>query len=359
VDNIEDTKTFTTDIENQSGVPVLLIPTPRGTYFPSFVKLPNVNENQANFIIESWKAFTGQQDNPQLVKAVYDAMKMEMSQGKPDIGVLQSYINHYITILESEPISGIGTGADVGRNIARLNINNDGHLYLQSKLGDEWFDNNGKPIVTANQLPPNIMAHLGNLLTTIKFTNSKNKNLVGINSTAKVPFVTIENGKVKTTMMTYNEYIMQNASTYVEEGIQSKNKDGDWIYFANPVIKMSSNTENIVVETKTEVEVGDTFEEPPAGTEVAPTSTEGTTEKEKVAKIYEQLQSGEKMIFDFTEEEQALIKKYDEDLNLRSVEETVTTPAEINVDDIFANLDRVATANEMTDEQIKEQQDKC
>jgi hypothetical protein len=263
IDNIEDTKSFTDDIDKQSGVPVLLIPTPKGTLFPTYIKLPNVNEGQASFIIEAWKAFTNQTENPELVKAVYDAVGVTVSAGKPDIGVLQNYIDHYITILDKE-VLGTGLGTDLPGNVARLNINNEGHLYIQSKLGDQWFNNDGKPIVTANQLPSDIMSHLQNLLTTVKFTNAKNKKLAGINSTVKVPFVTMENGKMKITPMTYNQYIMERASTYIEEGINSKNKNGDWVYFANPVIKMSSNTENIVVPPKVEVkEVGTIFETPP------------------------------------------------------------------------------------------------
>jgi len=263
IDGVEDTKSFTENIDNQSGVPVILVPTPKGTFFPAYIKLPNVNEGQAAFIIEAWKAFTNQAQNPELVKAVYDAVGVSVSAGKPDIGVLQNYIDHYITILDKTPLSSIGTGADVSSNVARLNINNDGHLYIQSKLGDQWFDNGGKPIVTENQLPSDIMSHLQNLLTTVKFTNAKNKKLAGINSTVKVPFVTMENGKMKITPMTYNQYIMERASTYIEEGINSKNKNGDWVYFANPVIKMSSNTENIVIPPLVETEVCDTFEESP------------------------------------------------------------------------------------------------
>jgi len=283
-------------------MPVLLVPTPTGTFFPTFIKIPTVNTNQASFILESWKAFTGQQDNPELVKAVYNAMGMQMSEGKPDIGVLQSYIDHYITILESDSLSAIGNGTDLPNNVARLNITNDGHLYIQSKLADQWYDNGGKPIVLADQLPDNVMAHLQNLLTTVKF--AKGRNLKGINSIEKIPFVSIENGKVKISSMTYNEYIMQGASTYIEKGIESKNKNNDWVYFANPVIKMTTDTqgtENKIDSQKVEAVVEDKFEGAPP----------------------------------------------------------VTSSTEVNADDLFDMLDRAATANEMTDKQIEEQKKKC
>jgi len=302
IDGVENTKSFSENIDDQSGMPVLLVPTPTGTFFPTFIKIPTVNTNQASFILESWKAFTGQQDNPELVKAVYNAMGMQMSEGKPDIGVLQSYIDHYITILESDSLSAIGNGTDLPNNVARLNITNDGHLYIQSKLADQWYDNGGKPIVLADQLPDNVMAHLQNLLTTVKF--AKGRNLKGINSIEKIPFVSIENGKVKISSMTYNEYIMQGASTYIEKGIESKNKNNDWVYFANPVIKMTTDTqgtENKIDSQKVEAVVEDKFEGAPP----------------------------------------------------------VTSSTEVNADDLFDMLDRAATANEMTDKQIEEQKKKC
>ena len=242
IDNLAYTETFNGDnIKASEGTSVLLLPTPTGTYFPTFVKLPKVNTDQAVFILSAWKAFTGQEENPELIKAVYNALGLTMSEGNPDIGVLQRYVNHYITILESDELSSSGTGVEVKAGTARLNITNKGHLYFQVKTKDAWIDNGGKPYVKASELPDDMISLMSNLLTTIKFTDKSNRSLVGINSTKKIPFVSIENGKVVTKMMTYNEYIMQNASTYVENGIPSKNKDGDWVYFANPVIKMSTS----------------------------------------------------------------------------------------------------------------------
>jgi hypothetical protein len=275
IDGIEDTKSFTDDIDNQNGVSVLLLPTPRGTFFPTYVKLPKVSENNAKLIIEAWKAFTGETANPKLIESIYKALGMEMSEGKPDIGVLQKYVDHYITSLKKEELSEIGNGTDVANGLARINITSQGHLYIQVKSMDgEWFNNDGKPIVLSSELPGNVISLMQNLITTVKFTNPKSPNLVGINNPKKVPFVTIENNQVKVVPMTYNEYVMQGAMTYVENGTPSKNKDGDWVYFANPVIKMSSNTEAIVVKPKDEeVVVGDTFEAPP----VTITSSESET----------------------------------------------------------------------------------
>jgi hypothetical protein len=282
IDKVENTKSFTEEIDNQSGVSVLLLPTPRGTFFPTYVKLPKVSENKAKLIIEAWKAFVGETMNPKLVEGIYKALGMEMSEGKPDIGVLQRYVDQFITRLKKEQLSEIGNGSDVANGLARLNITAQGHLYLQVKTADgEWFNNDGKPIVLSSELPGNVISLMQNLLTTVKFTDPRNPNLVGINNTKKVPFVTIQNNEVKITPMTYNEYIMQNAMTYVEEGIPSKNKDGDWVYFANPVIKMSSNTDAIVVKPKEEeVVVGDTFEKPPVVTP-APTAPVSDIEKRR------------------------------------------------------------------------------
>jgi len=413
IDGIENTKSFSEDIDDHSGTPVLLVPTPTGTFFPTFIKIPTVNINQASFILESWKAFTGQQDNPELVKAVYNAMGMQMSEGKPDIGVLQSYIDHYITILESDSLSAIGNGTDLPNNVARLNITNDGHLYIQSKLADQWYDNGGKPIVLADQLPDNVMAHLQNLLTTVKF--AKGRNLKGINSIEKIPFVSIENGKMKISSMTYNEYIMQGASTYIEKGIESKNKNNDWVYFANPVIKMTTDTqgtENKIDSQKVEAVVEDKFEEAP------PVASAETIEKTKIEKQINDIkgsslgfsskvipgtskwtEDGTKVtfiksqrdkfnrgneIFEVTrpngskfevlvdyrqrptsgfgsEKEIPFQAEYSENPKalFDQINNLQTATTEVNADDLFDMLDRAATANEMTDKQIEEQKKKC
>jgi hypothetical protein len=283
IDNIEEV-----EMKNNEGASLLLLPTPRGTYFPTSIKLPRVSTDQANFIIESWKAFTGQQENQELVKAIYDAQGLVMSEGTPDIGVLQNYIDQYITILDKNELSVSG-GVELPNGTARLNITDKGHLYLQVKAKDgTWFNNNGKPIVTADKLPDDAISLMQNLLTTVKFTNSKNKSLVGINNPKKIGFVSIENGKVVKKMMTYNEYIMQNASTYVENGIPSKNKTGDWVYFANPVVKMTStpvNTndgaKNPLVQTQPAQDPGDTFDTPPSPVTPKPvTPTDPKTEIE-------------------------------------------------------------------------------
>ena len=109
---------------------------------------------------------------------------------------------------------------------------------------------------------------LQNLRTTIKFEDRRNSDLSGINSTKQVNFLSIEDGKLTSKKMTYNQYIMERATTPVEKGTPSENKNGDWVYFANPVVKMdySKPVEEDVNFEKEKIEpipVSNLFEEAP------------------------------------------------------------------------------------------------
>jgi hypothetical protein len=140
---------------------------------------------------------------------------------------------------------------------------------------------------------------MDNLITTIRFTDSKNDSLLGINETNKVSIFGVKDNKFYSKKMTYNQYIMEGAKTYLEKGVESKNKYNDWVYFANPVIKFQY-TEPIKEDTL------------------------------------------------FNEDE---IKK--EEPVLKEVFET--EPEE----DLFAQLERAVIANKITDNEVKEESKKC
>lgn len=298
---VQEASSFNDNIDKLSGVPALMIPTPVGTFMPTYVGLPKVDKGQAEFIIEAWKAFTGKTDNDELVSAVYNSLNRKQSEGLPDIGVLRDYISQYITNLENtKKLDRVGNGSEAPKASARLNIYNDGNIGLEvrDEKTDQWFNNNGKPIRIEEDLPDNIIDLLQNLRTTIKFENRRNSDLVGINSTKKINFLTMNEGKLVSKEMTYNQYIMDRATTLLEKGTPSENKNKDWVYFANPVVKM---------EYSKTVEEDSNFEK---------------EEKETipVAGLFE------------------------------------SAPDE---DDLFAQLERAAAANNMTDEQVKEEADKC
>lgn len=299
--NVQEASSFNKEINNLSGVPALMIPTPIGTYMPTYIGLPKVDKGQAEFIIEAWKAFTGKTENPGLVSAVYNTLNRTQSEGTPDIGVLRDYISQYITNLENpKKLDRVGNGSEAPKGSARLNIYNDGNIGIEVKdeKTDEWFNNGGKPIRTVEDLPANIIDLLQNLRTTIKFENRRNSDLVGINSTKKIKFLSMKDGKLISKEMTYNEYIMERATTNLEKGTQSENTNKDWVYFANPVVKMEYSQ--------------------------AP----------------------------------------EEDLNFENEEKESVVPADTfesvpDEEDLFAQLERAIAANNMTEEQVKEEANKC
>ena len=72
----------------------------------------------------------------------------------------------------------------------------------------------------------------------------------------------MENGKLISKDMTYNENLLDKATTLVEKGTQSETAQKDWVYFANPVLKMTlgeAKVEDVFDEEKEEVVPGDTF----------------------------------------------------------------------------------------------------
>lgn len=239
IDNVVPTDSFSADnMANYQGVTVLMLPTPTGQWFPSFIKLPNVTTEQSEFIIEAWKAFTGQTNNPEIVKAVYDAMGLSQSSDGFGVGVLRDYIDHYITVLNTDKLSRVGNGSDVRPGSARLNITNKGGLELQVKdANGNWFST-AEPIMKAEQLPVDYLEKMTNLRTTVKLSSLRNDSLKGINSTEQSTILSMKNGKLVKQNIMYNQYVMDRAGTFVDKGVQSKNTFGDWVYFANPVLKM-------------------------------------------------------------------------------------------------------------------------
>jgi hypothetical protein len=249
--NVIETVSFTKNVDRLSGVPALMLPSPTGKFMPTFIGLPKVDKGQAEFIIEAWKAFTGQSENPELVAAVYKTLNRIMSGKTPSIGVLRDYINQYVTTLEhSDMLDKLGTGNGVAPGSARLNIYDDGNLGIEvkddievknGKKTNEWFNNGNRPIRKASELPENIISLLQNLRMTIKFNDRKNDDLIGINNKNKIDFLSMKDGKLVTKKMTYNQYVMEKATTFVEKGTESENTNKDWVYFANPVIPLTHN----------------------------------------------------------------------------------------------------------------------
>ncbi len=297
--DVVETKAFTEDAGKYSGIPALLIPTPTGMFMPTFIGIPKLDKGKAEFLVEAWKAFTGKTTNPELVNAVYESLGFPKPVS-PEIGVLRTYIEQYITALDSKKISATGTGTDVDPGTARLNIFDDGNMSIEVMTKDgKWLD---KTIRDAKDLPNDIIDLLTNLRTTIKFPDINNKNLVGINSEQKVNFLSMENGKLISRNLTYNQYIMEGATTFVEKGTDAKNEQGDWVYFANPVIQM--NVDEVV-------NFDEVFED---GEKETPPSTTPT----------------------------------------ETVAEAAPDP-----DDVFSQLERMNEVDKMSDKDVKEESDKC
>lgn len=238
-ESLEKTDSFSPEnIQKFEGLPVLLVPTPLGTLFPTFVKLPNISRNQAEFILEAWKAFTGKTNRPDIVQAVYDAMGMVPTAKSFSIGVLRSYIDHYITAVDERAISRTGTGADLPNGSARINITNKGglELYVKDAAGN-WYATD-EPVTEVKELPADILDKLTNLKINIRFNNPKNDSLKGINNQEKATILSMNDGAIIKEEMTYNKYLMDRVGTYIDNGIATKTSTEDWVYFANPVIKM-------------------------------------------------------------------------------------------------------------------------
>lgn len=268
--NVVPTEAFTKDVSKYSGVSVLMLPTPTGEFMPTFIGLPKIDKNQAEFIIEAWKVFKGLKENPELAEAVYKAVGRELV-GEPNINVLSEYLNQYYTTLDhKKEISPLGNGSDVEPGQGIFDIDAFGNIILQVK-DDVEIDANGKKtnkwfdikIKTEKDIPTNINELLQNLRTTVKFNDRRNDNLPGINSNKKITFLTMDNGKLISKSMTYNQYLLDKATTFVEKGTQSENSNKDWVYFANPVVKMTLSEitpEDNFDKEEEKVVVGNTFD---------------------------------------------------------------------------------------------------
>ena len=291
-------KSFNSDnISQYKGYTVMLIPSPTGQFFPTFIKLPNVAREQSEFILKAWKVFTGKEKDDELIKQVYEAVGAEYVKGSLiSIDNLKKYINHYITNLNSKSLSQLGNGADAPENTSRLDIFADGNIKLQGKKDGKWIS---ITIRKEDDIPTDVLDYMDNLITTVRFTDSKYNALLGINSTDKVSIFGVKNNKLYNTKMTYNQYIMEGAKTYLEKGIESKNKYNDWVYFANPVIKF---------------QYAEPIKEEPLF------NKDETKEKEPISKE----------VFENEPEE-----------------------------DVFAQLERAIIANNISDTEVKEESKKC
>ena len=235
-DQLADVKSFhSSNIGNYEGYSVLLVPTPTGLYFPTFMKIPNVAREQSEFILKAWKIFTGRESGNEFIKAVYTAQgSVYVENSTPNINILKAYINHYITNLSSKSLSQIGNGEDAPDNTSRIDIFDDGNIKLQGKKNGKWMN---VTIRKEQDIPSDVLDYMDGLLTSVRFTDNKNDNLVGINSEDKFTLLGVKNDKLISNNTTYNKYIMDGAMTYLDKGIESNNADNDWVYFANPVVK--------------------------------------------------------------------------------------------------------------------------
>jgi hypothetical protein len=152
----------------------------------------------------------------------------------PNINILKDYINHYITNLSSKSLSQIGNGEDAPDNTSRIDIFDDGNIKLQGKKNGKWMN---VTIRKEQDIPSDVLDYMDGLLTSVRFTDNKNDNLVGINSEDKFTLLGVKNDKLISNNTTYNKYIMDGAMTHLDKGIESNNADNDWVYFANPVVK--------------------------------------------------------------------------------------------------------------------------
>lgn len=241
-DNTLITKSFDEEnIGGLEGVPVLLLPTSTGFFFPTFITLPKVTDTQSEFIIQAWKAFNNPaNDSLKIVPAVYKSLGLEMGD-TPSMGVLQEYISSYITNLNKNPLSPTGTAEGISKSgIARLNISQKGTLFLQSKDSQGVYHD--IVLKKGEKVPDNLKELMGYLRTTVRF---KDANHEGINSETPVTFLSVNEGKLVKETMPYNEYIMKNARTFVDKGVDAAVNSDDWVYFANPVIKLSISTPEV------------------------------------------------------------------------------------------------------------------
>ena len=287
VDNHVVTKSFESDsISSLEGVPVLLLPTPIGSFFPTFVSLPKVNDGQIEFIVKAWEAFNNPLNDPlKIIPAVYKALGLEAGDS-PDINVLREYITSYITNLNKNPLSPTGTGEGITKSgIARINISEKGSLFIQAKDNSgEYHDvvfNKNKPVTSEAK---DLMRYL---LTTVRFSGN---NTQGINSETPVDFLQVIDGKLVKQTMPYNEHLMNNARTFVDRGIVPTEYDSnieDWIYFGNPVVKLSIT--NTSTENKPSVDTVETTTEPVADPAVLDEPRENAAQKLLALKKAKQL----------------------------------------------------------------------
>lgn len=266
-DQLADVKSFhSSNIGNYEGYSVLLVPTPTGLYFPTFMKIPNVAREQSEFILKAWKIFTGRESGNEFIKAVYTAQgSVYVEKSTPNINILKAYINHYITNLSSKSLSQIGNGEDAPDNISRMDIFDDGNIKLQGKKNGKWMN---ITIRKEENIPSDVLDYMDGLLTSVRFTDNKNDNLVGINNEDKFTLLGVKNDKLISNNTTYNKYIMDGAMTYLDKGIESKNADNDWVYFANPVVKFQysepskDSLKDAAENKKPEVNLSDVTETP-------------------------------------------------------------------------------------------------
>ena len=243
------------------GWPVALIKTPTGKTLATWVGIPTLKADHQDFILQAWKSFHEllnmntagtkyrvDEFKYQIANSIYQTYgsKLELDE-KPDFKILQNYMNDYITFTSPQKYDPLNSGS------SQITVLPDGTLIAYAvEEGDEKKD---KVIMKspANLTQENQDKYYNKAALVhynVKFSDTKNN---GINSDKKMSFLSvIGNTLVKSTPMTYNEYISNILETNIEPGIpvDEKKPDGEKVYFSNPVLNFEFTEPVEEIKTK-------------------------------------------------------------------------------------------------------------
>lgn len=236
--------------ERLEGWPMIMIPTPSGKTLVSWVSIPMLQDSHIDFVLESWKAFhtlvkqnkAGEKydkksEQYKIVQAVYKMYDNKLTDDEaPDFKILQDYWNDYITYtspLQYDPLRS---------NTSQITVLPDGTLITWAvETGREEEDK--LLIKTPSQLTQDNQDKFYNLAKlvyyNVKFDGRKGRKNNGINSNKKMEFLSVIGGKlVKSTPMTYNQYMFNILETNLAPGIplDPADENSERIHFNNPVV---------------------------------------------------------------------------------------------------------------------------
>jgi hypothetical protein len=240
------------DFSGKEGWPVVLVPTPTGKVLASYVSVPKLAPQHADFIVTAWKAFhavkdakdlTAVKEYEDIVKAVYDATETPYSSGIViDFNVLKSYINSYITFTSGKEYSPL-----LKEGTSQLNITADGILSVWV-VKDKEKQKDLKMAANISEFSSkenDIVEKIKELYYNVKTTE---KSTQGINSVDSKRYLSSLGGKVRVSAspMTYNEYMMSILETNIEQGrpVDSTDPNSDLVYFSNPVLTFDTVKSN-------------------------------------------------------------------------------------------------------------------